>query len=381
MEIVLNQTSETALVSEEDYDSINRIKWYFWNGYANASINDGTKRMHRYIIETCMKITIGKKEVVDHINGNKLDNRRENLRVISYGENARNQAKRKESSSKYKGVCWHSLSKSWRAAISVNGKQHVAYYIDEESAAIQYNIWLERFNCITEVKNAVTMKDNFIEWTSSSANKTIPKGLTKLPNGHYRVRKYINKVRVHLGVFKDLDEAIDVFNNTVIEQPVAEPLIDANGVYYIESKGNKIFVDAERYEELSRYTWTTTTQGYAQSKIATKVKLMHRYVLDYDGDDVVDHINGNKLDNRVANLRICTNRENSCNRPKKSNCSSQYIGVCKRGNKWSASIKHKQKLIWLGTYASEEEAARARDAASIKYNKEFSPLNFSIEEV
>ncbi len=95
---------------------------------------------------------------------------------------------------------------------------------------------------------------------------------------------------------------------------------------------------------------------------------------------LVDHRNTDLLDNRRANLRLATHSQNSCNsRRDKSNTLSRYRGVSfsKRKQKWFAAIRANGKKMWLGYFDSEEDAARAYDAAASKYHKEFARLNFS----
>lgn len=79
--------------------------------------------------------------VIDHINGNGLDNRRSNLRVVSQGINNLNARKRAESSSKYKGVTWYKRGNKWRAQIQFNKKKMgLGYYSLESEAAHAYNL-------------------------------------------------------------------------------------------------------------------------------------------------------------------------------------------------------------------------------------------------
>lgn len=76
----------------------------------------------------------------DHINGNRLDNRRENLRVCTQGENNRNKAKYRNKSSQYKGVSWDSTNKSWYAQIIINKKHYsLGHYRNELEAAKAYD--------------------------------------------------------------------------------------------------------------------------------------------------------------------------------------------------------------------------------------------------
>jgi hypothetical protein len=78
---------------------------------------------------------------VDHVNGNGLDNRRENLRPVTTTQNQQNTRKRKGGTSKYKGVSWYVKKKIWRVAIRINGKdKHLGQDKDEMEAALIY-IW------------------------------------------------------------------------------------------------------------------------------------------------------------------------------------------------------------------------------------------------
>lgn len=87
-----------------------------------------------------------------------------------------------------------------------------------------------------------------------------------------------------------------------------------------------------------------------------------------------DHINGNKLDNRRCNLRICTPHQNNLNRP---NVTGKYKGVywCKRLKKWMAQIMIGERNKYVGSFPNEEEAAFAYNEAAKKYHGEFARLN------
>jgi len=108
---------------------------------------------------------------------------------------------------------------------------------------------------------------------------------------------------------------------------------------------------------------------------------MHREMMNAPAGMLVDHRNGDNLDNRRSNLRLATPTENSCNRRKKTGGSSRYKGVTfnRRSGKWFARIRIHGKCIFLGTFESEVEAARAYDAAAKKYHGEFACLNFPEE--
>lgn len=107
---------------------------------------------------------------------------------------------------------------------------------------------------------------------------------------------------------------------------------------------------------------------------ATTYKL-HRVIMDAPVGMDVDHINGNPLDNRRSNLRICTHKENSRNTKLAKNNTSGAIGVRwdKTKNKWLARIKVDYKDIHIGRFNNFKDAVKARKDAEIKYFGEFAP--------
>ena len=131
-EILLTQ-GKVALVDDEDYKELSKVKWYVKKygktSYAarNTPRKDGkqmTIRMHRVILPP----PVGKE--IDHINGDGLDNRRENLRIVSHRENGQNRHERK--TSKYPGVSWHKSRNKWSAQIRISGKLKYLGLFDDE---------------------------------------------------------------------------------------------------------------------------------------------------------------------------------------------------------------------------------------------------------
>lgn len=103
-------------------------------------------------------------------------------------------------------------------------------------------------------------------------------------------------------------------------------------------------------------------------------KYLHRLVTGASSGEFVDHINGNKLDNRKCNLRICTHAENMRNQKVRKDCKTGVVGVRwdKNRMRWSAQISVNNKTIPLGRFDSFEEAMTARLNAEKKFHGEFS---------
>jgi hypothetical protein len=147
-------------------------------------------------------------------------------------------------------------------------------------------------------------------------------------------------------------------------------------------------VDPPLFYRLNKYHWTVggrKERPYAvrytylpENKI--KTISMHREIMNFPAGRLVDHKNGNGLDNRIDNLRAATREENAYNKQKtKIKTSSKYIGVYfeKHKSRWVARIKYKDRRIYLGCFKDEIAAAKAYDRAARKYHKEFACLNFT----
>ena len=113
MAVITTSKGFDILVDDADFDWLNSWQWSVSRGYAIRRAWNKNVRMHRIILG------LEKGEYCDHINGNRLDNRRSNLRKATMNQNNQNRASR-GSSSGYRGVSWHKAGKCWEARISVN---------------------------------------------------------------------------------------------------------------------------------------------------------------------------------------------------------------------------------------------------------------------
>lgn len=135
--IRLTQGKET-IVDSSDYDYLSQWKWLYNDGYAERHIRINGKpkhiRMHRFILN------IPDGFEADHVNRNKLDNRRCNLRICTRSQNEANRPIFPNNSSGKKGVSWDKVNNKWRAVICFKRKYiHIGRYNNIEDATVAYN--------------------------------------------------------------------------------------------------------------------------------------------------------------------------------------------------------------------------------------------------
>ena len=102
---------------------------------------------------------------------------------------------------------------------------------------------------------------------------------------------------------------------------------------------------------------------------------LHRLIASAGPGQIVDHINGNTLDNRRDNLRLATPQLNCVNRTDYTPASG-FRGVTKNGNGWRAAISVNRQMIYGGNFATKEEAARRYDELAAMHFGSFAVLNF-----
>jgi hypothetical protein len=142
------------------------------------------------------------------------------------------------------------------------------------------------------------------------------------------------------------------------------------------SQGKVALVDDEDFEYLSQWKWCVLGnrgKRYAFRRAGGKGVLMHRIISNAPPDMVVDHIDGNGLNNQKGNLRVCTNTENVRNQTRIKN---GYKGVSRDKQAWRSRIFVNKKFISLGRYDTPEEAAKAYDKAARKFFGVFARPNF-----
>lgn len=151
------------------------------------------------------------------------------------------------------------------------------------------------------------------------------------------------------------------------------------------TKGKYCLIDREDYDLVSSYKWCVSSYGYAvrgtrkmvNGKSKSFIHYMHREIIGAPVGLEVDHINGDKLDNRRSNLRVCTRQQNEWNKPANIRSKTGYKGVfwSKQARKYASWINTNGKIKHLGFYESSVEAAKAYDNAALMLHGEFARKN------
>lgn len=136
----------------------------------------------------------------------------------------------------------------------------------------------------------------------------------------------------------------------------------------------RALISLDDVAKVKKYKWSYNAVTGMVTACQGRVYLS-RYIMDCPAGLTVDHINGDRLDNRRQNLRICTQGQNNRNRLERVDNTSGFRGVSQRKDgRYQAYIYNNYKKIHLGIYSTLTEAINARVCAEIKYYKEYSPI-------
>lgn len=149
------------------------------------------------------------------------------------------------------------------------------------------------------------------------------------------------------------------------------------------TQGKIAIIDDDMYDYLSQWKWYARKDRntfYAQrtDRKIGKAILMHRVISKCKDGFVIDHIDGNGLNNQISNLRICTHAENCRNKGKHINNTSGYKGVKPnpKGNGWIAHLMKDGKYILNKLFSNKIDAAKEYDKTAKKHHGKFARLNF-----
>lgn len=172
-------------------------------------------------------------------------------------------------------------------------------------------------------------------------------------------------------------------------KPPPEPVANDDGTYSLPlSRGMVALIDACDLDLVRGRRWHASDGGRIWYARAEHALYLHRLLMDPADGLVVDHINGDGLDNRRENLRVIAHADNVRRTAKwryEREITSQYRGVYREVRygkvRYCAELRHNGTKVFLGRFADEQEAARVRDAKARELFGEFVGLNFPDEEV
>lgn len=170
--------------------------------------------------------------------------------------------------------------------------------------------------------------------------------------GCYAIEKSQQRMKEKWRTYLSLKKTREINKN--------ETILRNNHIVMICS-GKKVLLDYEDYLSISNERWFVSN-GYCYNSGGQS---LHRKIMNAEKGQVIDHINGNKLDNRKINLRFVTKSQNGQNRKCKG------ITYDKERKKWCANIVVNGKRHYLGRYDTEDEALLARKNGEIKYQGEY----------
>lgn len=374
----------TATVSPEDYEWALNLKWHVksdkrsngtYRSYARTTVNGKEQSMHRLIYERMTGEPPDKSVIIDHIDGNPLNNQRNNIHQVTTAQNCQNHH---HNGKEWYGIYFDKFTNKWRAK---SGNQSLGSHDTPDAAAKAYDLYvLKTFGQHAKTNGLAT----YDEATQSSIeniiakkkdDRALPKYIYLRDNGTYFVEICYKKTTKRKTT-RTLEEA-EVFKAKFLQEieddkkqasELVEPkeiVRDTDGNAIIIIKNNigeviqNVIVDDDKWHEMSKMSWSKGGSSF-QSFIGGKMQTMRNYLFpNLTSDDLVRHVNNNKNDFRMSNMVTSSATEISHNSKKKENASSIYRGVTKTENRWTSNIKINHQVRYIGSFPEEVMAAIA----------------------
>lgn len=388
MEIKLGgKKGGVTIVSEEDYEKVSKYKWFLnHNGYVQGSVNGKICRLNRFI----KNVESGK--VVDHKDRNKLNNTRENLRILSISQNCENKSKKENANSIYLGVCRIPKGK-YRSQVIHNKHAHfLGDYDTEIEAAEKRDLYI--------VHNKLDHMDLNFPDKKSSYLKIIPSynvlsktskyfGVTKISATQFRASIAVKSKTISILNSPDEILCANAYDNYVVMNQIPDKQLNFPERYNYNLRNTKtlyeviddktikliiptfpdkhVIIDKDDYEMVKYYKCSINPGGYVDVYTGRRnIKRLHRLIMNViDPNILVDHINGDTFNNTRKNLRISDAKKNAQNKSKSKTreTTSKYMGVSYSSwsKRWSAIITIEYNTVFEESDIHEEFAARRRD--------------------
>lgn len=390
------QVVAKSLVDEEDFNRINEHKWSLSPfGYAVTSDKRKTIRMHRMIMN-CLPSD----PMIDHRDRDRLNNRKDNLRHATAKQNAQNrELTTSTKTSKYLGVSLKkdNKTKPWRAC---SGSVDIGSYKTEEAAAYAYDLFaLEEYGEGAKI-NGVEKPDHFEEWVSSRPTVRYDPDGNELPSGinwdaqqkkykvsvraegppgtdakDYRCGKKFTHLHEALTILNQLNTKRDLDWENYRKKRTITRNADGCAVIYAANGDQpvEVMLDDDVWYHASEISWYFRKKdGYIETNTtaANSFRSMSHYVLKQSppAGKQAHYVNGNKLDNRRANIILTTKSSSQHGKRKAEGTSSIYSGVTylPESKRWKAGVSKDGKIYDAGQYEDQNMAAYAKKQLAIK---------------
>lgn len=209
---------KAALIDKEDYPKLAGYHWICHCGYARAAEYDPKTKNNKTVHMSHLILPCPPGLEVDHINRDKLDNRKVNLRLVTRSQNCANRGSFKNSKSKYKGVRWNKKMGLWEAAIRKDGViTTIGAFDDEIAAASAYNEYARKMWGEYAVLNDIHEVDfRRVRHLKKSTAQSRFRGVTR-KNGKWVARITINGKREALGYFDFEEDAAMAYNEAYVK--------------------------------------------------------------------------------------------------------------------------------------------------------------------
>jgi hypothetical protein len=372
-----NNKGEIIAHSIVDDDIWHKCMEYKWHktpqDYAQGIVDKKIIMLHQFILGKSDSTTI-----IDHVNRKKLDNKRSNLRFSTFAQNSQNRNKQIGTKNTYIGTSFRDDNKKWE--VHSSGK-YLGCFENQLDAAKHYDTFvLLKHGEIAKTNNLVKyedIKDMDINDLFPKKNKRdLPKFIC-MNKGKYQV-VIIYKKQKFYAVKEKLEEAIeklnefqseiDIIKKKEIEDHNNREIVrdkDNNAIINVKNKNGEIIdefiVSDDKWHDCMNYYWCSLNDGYFGAHINGKSIRIHRYIMDAQPNQIIDHVDHNTKNNQTSNLRVSDGTSNGHNRTKKLNTTSTYYGVHLQNttNNWIARIGQNSKRIHIGSYKTQVEAAIA----------------------
>ncbi len=388
-----------TIVDSKTIDYLNDKKYSLSKtktNYIQIYIDNKNHRFHRYIYYTIYENKENENNPsIDHKNSKRYDNRIENLRDETHSNNNRNKNKSEGASSIYYGVFYDKKSEAYACSLYHDNKNYRFHYQNELQAAYQYDLLVKEFNLTTARLNNISKPVDFVPKETRIKASGLPKAIHRFGSKYcyaFQGKQYggFDTPEAAVVAHKKKTEEYNIeYENKILNEPIKR---NSNGIAIIElfndkkEKVGETLVDDDIYYELMHYRWNLDINNYVCGNVNKKNVRLSRFIMKYNGKDVIDHADGITLNNQKYNLRILSAAENAQNRSSAKNSTSKYIGVsyCKhrKNKKWVAQLKIQGvKETNIGYFLTEIEAAKARDKRAIELNttqNTFYKLNFPV---